>query len=51
MAMAASLGTGFLRTDNALDTPDIQYHIQPLALIGLKTDLINSPLSQPQFVS
>ena len=31
MAMAASLGTGFLRTDNALDTPDIQYHIQPFS--------------------
>ena len=29
MTMAASLGTGFLKTDDRLETPDIQFHIQP----------------------
>lgn len=29
MTMAASLGTGFVKTDPRLDTPDIQFHIQP----------------------
>lgn len=29
MTMAASLATGFLKTDPALTTPDIQFHIQP----------------------
>ena len=29
MTMAASLGTGFLRTMEHLETPDIQFHIQP----------------------
>lgn len=29
MAMAASLGTGFLKTEEHLETPDIQFHIQP----------------------
>ncbi len=29
MTMAASLGTGFLKTEEHLDTPDIQFHIQP----------------------
>ena len=29
MAMAASLATGFLRTGSDLETPDIQFHIQP----------------------
>ncbi len=29
MTMAASLGTGFLKTRPELDNPDIQYHIQP----------------------
>ena len=29
MTMAASLGTGFLKTDPRLETPDIQFHIQP----------------------
>lgn len=29
MTMAASLGTGFLKTDEHLATPDIQFHIQP----------------------
>ena len=29
MTMAASLGTGFLKTEERLETPDIQFHIQP----------------------
>jgi len=29
MTMAASLGTGFLKTADHLETPDIQFHIQP----------------------
>jgi choline dehydrogenase len=29
MTMAASLATGFLRTDEHVETPDIQFHIQP----------------------
>ena len=29
MAMAASLGTAFLKTREDLATPDIQFHIQP----------------------
>ena len=29
MTMAASLGAGFLRTEPHLETPDIQFHIQP----------------------
>lgn len=29
MTMAASLGTGFLKTEPHLKTPDIQFHIQP----------------------
>lgn len=31
MTMAASLGTGFLKTESHLDTPDIQFHIQPFS--------------------
>ena len=31
MTMAASLGTGFLKTDPMLATPDIQFHIQPFS--------------------
>lgn len=31
MTMAASLGTGFLKTDSRLETPDIQFHIQPFS--------------------
>ena len=31
MAMAASLGTGFLKTNEALERPDIQFHIQPFS--------------------
>ncbi|CFX33139.1 Alcohol dehydrogenase [acceptor] [Candidatus Filomicrobium marinum] len=29
MTMAASLATGFMRTNDAVATPDIQFHIQP----------------------
>mgnify|MGYP002622910971 FL=1 len=29
MAMAASLATGFLRTGDHVETPDIQFHVQP----------------------
>ncbi|WP_099865670.1 GMC family oxidoreductase [Pararhizobium haloflavum] len=29
MAMAASLATGFLRTASRVETPDIQFHVQP----------------------
>ncbi|MDE2790586.1 MAG: GMC family oxidoreductase N-terminal domain-containing protein [Paracoccaceae bacterium] len=31
MTMAASLGTGFLKTRSELDSPDIQFHIQPFS--------------------
>jgi choline dehydrogenase len=31
MTMAASLGTGFLKTSDHLETPDIQFHIQPFS--------------------
>ena len=31
MAMAASLGTGFLKTRSELECPDIQFHIQPFS--------------------
>ena len=31
MAMAASLGTGFLKSRPELETPDIQFHIQPFS--------------------
>lgn len=31
MTMAASLGTGFLKTDPRMETPDIQFHIQPFS--------------------
>ncbi|MEM9394089.1 MAG: GMC family oxidoreductase N-terminal domain-containing protein [Pseudomonadota bacterium] len=31
MTMAASLGVGFLRTAEHLETPDIQFHIQPFS--------------------
>ncbi|MGC6485587.1 MAG: GMC family oxidoreductase [Candidatus Puniceispirillales bacterium] len=31
MAMAASLGTGFIKTSPAASTPDIQFHIQPFS--------------------
>ena len=31
MTMAASLATGFLKTREDLETPDIQFHVQPLS--------------------
>ncbi len=31
MTMAASLATGFLKTRSDLETPDIQFHVQPLS--------------------
>lgn len=31
MTMAASLATGFIRTRDDLETPDIQFHVQPLS--------------------
>ena len=31
MTMAASLGTGYLKTRPELETPDIQFHIQPFS--------------------
>ena len=31
MTMAASLGTAFLKTRDDLDTPDIQFHVQPFS--------------------
>lgn len=31
MTMAASLGAGFIKTDPRLETPDIQFHIQPFS--------------------
>lgn len=31
MTMAASLGTGFLKTEPHLETPDIQFHVQPFS--------------------
>jgi choline dehydrogenase len=31
MTMAASLATGFLKTREELETPDIQFHVQPLS--------------------
>jgi len=34
MAMAASLGTGFLKTRPELETPDIQFHVQPFSAVS-----------------
>ncbi|MEX3014089.1 GMC family oxidoreductase [Gymnodinialimonas hymeniacidonis] len=31
MTMAASLATGFMRTNDSVETPDIQFHVQPLS--------------------
>ena len=31
MAMAASLGTAFLKTHEGVETPDIQFHLQPFS--------------------
>ncbi|MEM9434706.1 MAG: choline dehydrogenase [Pseudomonadota bacterium] len=38
MAMAASLGTGFLKTREDLDVPDIQFHIQPFSTDKMGTE-------------
>lgn len=39
MTMAASLGTGFLKTRPELETPDIQFHLQPFSTdkVGTQT--------------
>ncbi|MGB7318856.1 MAG: choline dehydrogenase [Planktotalea sp.] len=34
MTMAASLATGFLKTHEDLETPDIQFHVQPLSAVN-----------------
>ncbi|MGB7286216.1 MAG: choline dehydrogenase [Salaquimonas sp.] len=39
MTMAASLGTGFLKTRPELETPDIQFHIQPFSSENPSTGL------------
>ena len=38
MAMAASLGTGFLKTRPDLDVPDIQFHVQPFSTDKMGTE-------------
>ncbi|GFE64197.1 GMC family oxidoreductase [Litoreibacter roseus] len=38
MAMAASLGTGFLKTREDLAVPDIQFHIQPFSTDKMGTE-------------
>ncbi len=38
LTLAASLGTGFLKTRPDLDTPDIQFHIQPFSANNPTTD-------------
>ncbi|NNK78589.1 MAG: choline dehydrogenase [Litoreibacter sp.] len=38
MAMAASLGTGFLKTREDLEAPDIQFHVQPFSTDTLGTE-------------
>lgn len=38
MTMAASLGTGFLKTRPDLETPDIQFHIQPFSTKQIGAD-------------
>ncbi|MEL7229397.1 MAG: choline dehydrogenase [Pseudomonadota bacterium] len=44
MTMAASLGTGYLRTRPELETPDIQFHLQPFSTdkIGTGTHPFNA---------
>jgi choline dehydrogenase len=34
MSMAASLATGFMKTREELETPDIQFHVQPLSAVN-----------------
>ncbi|RMD95641.1 MAG: choline dehydrogenase [Alphaproteobacteria bacterium] len=38
MAMAASLGTAFLKTRPELEVPDIQFHVQPFSTDKMGTD-------------
>jgi len=47
--MAASLGTAFLKTDDTLETPDIQFHIQPFSANNAVEGTINFLHSQLQF--
>jgi choline dehydrogenase len=44
MTMAASLGTGYLKTREELATPDIQFHIQPFSTdkVGTSTHPFNA---------
>ncbi len=44
MTMAASLGTGFLKTRPELETPDIQFHLQPFSTdkVGTGTHPFNA---------
>lgn len=41
MTMAASLGTGYLKTRPELETPDIQFHIQPFSAENPTTGVDN----------
>ncbi len=41
MTMAASLGTGYLKTRPDLETPDIQFHIQPFSAENPTTGVDN----------
>lgn len=41
MTMAASLGTGYLKTRDELETPDIQFHIQPFSAENPTTGVDN----------
>ena len=53
MTMAASLGTGYLKTRPELETPDIQFHIQPFSskIPDLRRKRILSMLSQLRYCS
>ncbi|MEM8750995.1 MAG: choline dehydrogenase [Pseudomonadota bacterium] len=44
MTMAASLGTGYLKTRDELATPDIQFHLQPFSTdkVGTQTHQFNA---------
>ena len=39
MTMAASLGTGFLKTRDDLETPDIEFHVQPFSTDSVGEDM------------
>lgn len=45
MTMAASLGTAFLKTDPEMETPDIQFHIQPFSAQNLGKGPVAHPFS------